>query len=290
MELYYLSQKFNRFLVKILFGPKEGVVERFPVYKKDEKDKYGIPKLYIRNKELSHNEISILAVLIMTFGLLAAITAWDSYFLDESFTCTEKPGISCFPLTIDTVANSDLNLADAQNQRITNCSYWDNKNVSSRVTFICFEWIFDSKGVISDVGGLLTMFLITIKIVSSGSLTCLNWAIKRSIEGEKEGNTGRVIFYFRILRHLAVSLAALLELIIVLGVAHMFAEILDTDSKLISNNFFIFFFKHGKQILLIFGIFSTLLLLPLEEYALAEEPSPTVEERVPPGNDNNEHI
>ena len=69
---------------------------------------------------------------------------------------------------------------------------------SSRVTF---QWVFDSKGVVSDVGGLLAMFLITMKIASSGALTSLNWTIRKCSQRkherrEEEGNTKKAVDCF----------------------------------------------------------------------------------------------
>ena len=296
-KLYNLSQKLNRFLVKVLFGPKEGIVERFPIYKKDIEDDDGIPILYIRNMKLSQREISLLAVLIMAFGLLAAITAWDSYFLDETYLCSEKSDVSCFPVAIDVNAydEDEFNITDAQTHRITDCSYWLSENVSSQVTFICFQWVFDSKAVISDVGGLLTMFLITMKITSSGSLAFLNWAImkcsKKKSDGEEVNKdaieTAKKIF--RVLRHSCVYLSVILEM--TLGIALIIITSIAAvkhDSKLIN-----FFYEHGNQLLLVFGIFNTLLFLPLEEYAMAEEMSTSTynsddEEKAFP-NDKNEY-
>ena len=52
---------------------------------------------------------------------------------------------------------------------------------------------------------------------------------------------------------------------------------------IITANFILY--DHGNQFLLIFGIFNTLLLLPLEEYAMAEESAP-IEEEPPPANDD----
>lgn len=157
-KFYIFMQNLNRFLVKILFGPKEGVVGRFAEYKKDEKDENGNSKLYLRNKELNYREISHFGLLIATFGLLSLVTAWDSYFLKESFVCTEQPDVNCFPIPIDDDAIEDFNLSDAQKQRIEDCTYWVSENVSDRVTFQCFQWVYDLKGVTSDVGGLLTIF------------------------------------------------------------------------------------------------------------------------------------
>ena len=290
-KLYHLSQKLNRFLVKVLFGPKEGIVERFAVYKKDEEDDDGIPILYVRNMKLNRREISLLAILIMTFGLLAAITAWDSYFLDETYLCSEEPGISCFPIEIDYNAYDDLNLSSAQEHRINDCSYWMSENVSSRVTFLCFQWVFNSKGVVSDVGGLLTMFLITMKITSSGSLVCLNWAIKKHSKKINQENVkeNRLKDGVRIFKNCRIFIG------IGLGSLEIFLGALlisiTAYARIRNNNAPInFFYQHGNQLLLIFGIFSTLVLLPLEDYAMAEEmPTSNYDEEIALPDDKNDY-
>ena len=290
-KLYHLSQKLNRFFVKVLFGPKEGIVERFTVYKKDEEDDDGMPILYIRNVKLSQREVSSLAILIMTFGLLAAITAWDSYFLNESYLCSEEPEIYCFPVprALGRDAYDALNLSRFNEYRIYNCSYWMSNNVSSRIAFLCFQWVFDSKAAISDVGGLLTMFLITMKITSSGSLTFLNWAIKQCSkklsQGEvKEIHLQKAVKIFKNGRNIAAGVTTFLEL------SFGFILILITSFAASRNDIkpITFFYRHGNEMLLVFGIFSTLLFLPLEKYAMAEEmpASNYDEERACPDADN----
>ena len=274
VKLYQLNKKLNTFLVKVLFGPKEGIVDRFATYKEDEEDNNGIPLLYIHNVKLGQREISLLAILIMAFGLLAAVTAWDSYFLDESYLCNEKSDISCYPIPLESDPNAyeELNLSTAQEHRITDCSYWNNENVSSRVSFVCFQWAYDSKAVVSDVGGLLTMFLLTMKIASSGFLAFLNWAIKKCAKkisnGEiEEDDIKLAVTMFETFRILLMSLTALLEIPFgVILVAITSYAISRNDSSIIN-----FLYEHGNQLLLIFGIFSTLLLLPLETYAMSEQ-------------------
>ena len=304
-KVYDLCQKLSRFLVKVLFGPKEGVVERFAVYKKDEEDEDGIPILYIRNVKLNRNEISSLAILIMAFSSLAAITAWDSFFLNESYICSERSDVSCFPVALDFDANEEFNLTDAQTHPVTNCSYWEkfiNENATGRVAFICFQWAFDSKAVISDVGGLLTMFLLTMKITSSGFLTFLNWAIVKYIqkcikkstyeetdEKIKENDIKIAVKRFKLIRLLLAAVTTVLEF------TFGFALISITTYAAVrhDNKPVNFIYDHGNQMLLIFGIFSTLLFLPLEKYAMAEE-MPTCgdydEERALPPGDKNEYI
>lgn len=306
-KVNHLIQKLNRFLVKILFGPKEGIVERFAdTYKKDEENEDGNSRLYFRNMEIGHKEISALALLIMVFGLLAAITAWDAYFLDESYVCSEKPDISCFPLPLDDDATTDLNLTAAQEHRITDCAYWNSENVSSRVTFVCFQWVYDSKGVISNTGGLLALFLVTMRIVSSGTLTFLNWAIKKCthLKNEKKDASccnkvlkvlclklpnlvvgkclckvckskyekpmlhySDAIHQFMFLRRVTLIVCMLLEFSLASSVFISAVNVIQGKNTRIYD----FIYNYGNQLLLIFGIFSSLLLLPLEEYAMSGE-------------------
>ena len=285
-KVYHLLQKLSRFLIKTSFGPKESILDRFPEYKEDEEGMYGNSKIYLRNRELNYREISILAILITTFGLLAAITAWDSYFLDITYVCSVQPGVYCFPIALDPDAEDDFNLTDVQKHRITDCSYWISENVSSRVSFTCFQWAFDTKAVISDVGGLLTMFVITMKIASSGSLIFFNWAIKKYSPEKSDGkeNYTPTIGRYRRRRILSIFVVAFAEINLGLFLVLMTYFAVTTNNRLID-----FFYERGNQFLLVVGIFSSLLLLPLEEYALNKTSAPVDEENVPPTESVDEH-
>ena len=109
-RLENLSANLNSFLVKLFFSPKEGIVERFAMYKKDKKDERRV-----------NRDMSVLAVLIMGFGLLSTITTWDTFFLKETYVCTEKPEISCF---LKVNHGTQLNLTAVPEHCITNCSEW----------------------------------------------------------------------------------------------------------------------------------------------------------------------
>ena len=125
------------------------MVKRFNTYKDDEYID-GIPTLYIHNKRLTPGEISVLALLIITFLLLILITAFDLFFINIAYVCTSNPGIYCFV--------TDLNIT---NKRITDCQHWNE----SEVTIVCFQWAYNSKATIAAVGGLLTFFQYTVRII-----------------------------------------------------------------------------------------------------------------------------
>jgi hypothetical protein len=280
-QLYGLFQILNRFLVKTLFGPKEGIFERFAEHRNDEEDKHGNPEIYLRNRRLTYREVSILAILITSFGLLAAITAWDSYFLDTSYICSVLPGVHCFPIALDFDAEDEFNITVSQKKRITDCSYWTSENVSSRVSFSCFKWELDTKAVISDVGGLLTMFIITMKIAVSGSLALLKWAIKKY--SPKTGTMdGRGLYYYTdTIDRYRRRRIRWIEIVAVIEIGMGVLLIVMTVFAISRNNAIIdFFYEHGNQFLLIIGIFSSLLLLPLEEYAMYNELDPTDRENI----------
>ena len=80
----HLTTKFNCYLVKTLLGSGGAVVEKSATYKREDHDSFGVSKLYIRNKALSHRDISNFALIIYSFGLLALVTLWNSCLLYTS--------------------------------------------------------------------------------------------------------------------------------------------------------------------------------------------------------------
>ena len=269
-NIFSCSAKFSHFLVKTLFGPKEGVVNRFGDYKEDREDgESGLPKLYVRKKELTHNEVSHLALLFFAFCLLAGITAFDVYFLEETYVCSDDPSIYCYPLAIDTNAdNFDLNLTQAQEHPITDCSFWNSENVSSRVTFRCFRWIYNSKAVVASVGGLITLFLLTVKVTALISIAFAKMIIKkvtceRNLKCCSREYVMNAQKCLKVIRITFLGFAAVVE--------SVYASFLISKEVNInhSNKFYELFDDHSNQILLSVGIFTTMMLLPVEEYASA---------------------
>ena len=260
-----LSAKPNRFLVNVFFGHKEGVVERFAIYKKDEEDSEGVPTLYIRNANMNHRDVSILTLLIMSFGLLSAITAWDTFCLKKSHVCTENPEISCFPVAANIYANnSDLNLTNAQEKPIDDCSLWNSEARANRVKFVCFQLEYDAMGAISDVGGLLSIFMLALKISSSGSLVVIDWAFNKKKYLEKTPADKKIVKRFYCLRIMTVILVAITEIGLCIVIIALSTILLKGTHE--GNTLMVAFYSHGHQLLLVVGICSMFLLLPLEDY------------------------
>ena len=137
--------KFDRWLIKLLLGREEGVVERHNDDYRSDEDSEGkvFAPIYIRNKSLTSTEVSILSTLVFTFGLLISITAFDIYFLDVSYACTDDNSFSCFVLPVNADSNrSELGIT---NERISSCSPWENTNISDQVYVVCYKWIYNFK-------------------------------------------------------------------------------------------------------------------------------------------------
>ena len=281
-KTHLLSAKLMHFIVGTLFGSGDGIVERYLKRHKTKKFKRAtsttnkIPRLYIRNVELSSYEVSHLALLIFTFFLLADITSWDLFFLEESHVCSESPNVSCFPVPKDVSSISDGielsgNFSEFHEQRITNCSFWNSENISSHVTFLCFKWVFNSDATLSAFGGLLTVFVLTVKIMTA-TLIALSEAVIDKVtqwNGNEDWINVCSSFRFRIgdglkaIRLTILALVALFELTFVLLLTIGYAQVQGKHE----NGLFMFYRNLGNHALLSIGLLSIILLLPFEKYA-----------------------
>lgn len=189
-----LSAKFITFLMKGLFGSEDTVVDSYledagdnkGVVKLSKVDKDSPPRISIRGVQLGHTEVSFLFLLIVSFLLLAGVTAWDVFFLEETYVCSEELSIYCFPLDIDNAAvDFEINFTEAQEHRITNCSFWESEELSGRVTLLCFHWVLNSKAILSMVGGLLTIFVLSMKVLGA-ALIMLSKAFIEGVSSLRE--------------------------------------------------------------------------------------------------------
>ena len=248
-------------MIKILLGRQEGVVERFEdSYMNDELDRDGIPRLYIRNKLLAPYEVNVLALLIITFGIIIAITVFDIFFLDITHTCAENPKIYCFITTLTVNGSrSDLNNT---NERITDCQkYWNNEDITA--TFTCFRWAMDFKITTAAVGGLITFFRYTVKITTGLLIACLEVLQSCSTPCCKKVVSFCAHHITKIRRVLA-TLVGFIEIGLAMFVGSNFVYYYNEDE---TDEFTNFFYKNGNQLVLFCGIIATCLLLPLEDYA-----------------------
>ena len=158
-------QHLSAWMVRIIFG-SEGVSE-----KKEEVTGHGgstqVAKkaIYINGKEMKAIDVNILGAIIVCFGLLVAITAYNTYLLEVTNTCSEDPAIHCFPLlTNDSeIITPKSDLATP----ITNCSEWTESSISPYVTFQCFHYVFNANAALAVAGGLLALFTFVMRTTIS---------------------------------------------------------------------------------------------------------------------------
>ena len=228
----------------------------------------GSESLYIRGKKLHTNELLILALLAVPFIIAIATTFWDRFLLEQTISCSEDPDVHCFPLAIHPATNSDLNIS-SNTARITDCSIWITGNISKNVTFRCFKCVNRFKDAIGAVGGLITIFNLSIKLVIALFLFITTHSIKLLMCFKCINlctpNCAKAAF--KCIRvFLGLTLAAVESLVAsYLGyfyIAHKFSSSSLTDHKSIVYNII----DNINEPLGLFGIVTTSLLLPLEEY------------------------
>ena len=166
-----------RWVILQLFGGPLGVVERRDdEYKPDKRDSNDIPTLYIREKKLTYGAIMVLSMLIVTFGILTLSSAVNLSLVRITHVCSEDPNIYCYPQLIreanETIIRQ-FNIIIDISEPILDCAFWDSEGMSSQVTFACFRFVYNVEAFLATIGGLLTIFTITMKI-STGVLLWLN--------------------------------------------------------------------------------------------------------------------
>ena len=151
------------------------------------------------------------------------------------------------------------------NKRIGSCSQWENSNISDQVyVIICYKWVYNFKGVTVAVGSLLVLFQLTIKAAIS---------IFISLNGYFRKNDCTKKTLKRIRRTLGYIVFVIEAIILGFVVGYTTLYSIGRSYKTVAR----YLTEHGNQILLIFGIIATCLLLPIEEYI--EEPTqPIVQE------------
>ena len=252
----HLITKFNRYVVKTFLGPGEGLVKKAAIHKNDfeEEDEYGVPKLFIRDKELSHREISNFSLIIFIFGLLALANLWDSLLQESTMNiCSIEHNRYCFPIITSTDYSMDVDI-----RPITNCSHWNSEDISNLVTFQCYQWMFTFTDKVASIGGLLTIFVLVVKVIFSTALSVIDQVVEKCVRSPSEEPS-----------HFKVKLVTLVGFIrlgrtvlaLILYCAEVVIAIMGTRTDFIV----------GSEIVLVFGVATSGLLLPLEEYALTTE-------------------
>jgi hypothetical protein len=243
--------------VNIVLGKEERIVSRVGDYRDDIKDDLEIPYLYIRNHKLHHIDVRVLTLIVISFALLTAGSAWNTFIFRITHVCTDDhPDVYCFTLPSDYTSNVNL-----PKERITNCSHWSG---SSEVQFTCFQYAYDVQGALATFGGLLALFQLTLTAITSGSLAFMKCII---FKNDKMSTMRKRLI--KILRRAISFIFGVTEISIAILVIVILPQLDEEKSNASKVKHFLYF--HGGQLLLVIAVIATIPLLPLEEYVRVAE-------------------
>ena len=106
---------------------------------------------------MSYTDITVLAMVSLTLALTLFTTFWDRFWLKEIDECTLDPTTYCYPLAVPPESNANLNIST--DNKISNCSEWKTLNNDGKITFHCFQVVYDLSEALGAIGGLITIIL-----------------------------------------------------------------------------------------------------------------------------------
>ena len=168
--------------------------------------------------------------------------------------CTEDPKIDCYPQLIEGADDTGLNIDITA--PIQNCSFWNSEGVANRVTFECYQLVYNAELFFAAMGGLLAFSIIMMKVLTEIFL-CLGKCTQ-----SLGTHCQRCTFIIRIL---TATIAALAEVsFAVLGL--VFGATGSTVDNTDDTPELTFLAIHTAELLLLLGAAATLLWLPWETY------------------------
>ena len=225
--------------------------------------------------ELNHRSTVLLFTLIATFGLLAIGSALNVILLSVTHTCTEAPNINCYPQPINKVEVQNAGLNISTNKPIEDCSFWNSEGVSDKVSFICYQLVFNVEIFLAIIGGLSTVFVATMRAIIRVLLWCTRKCGKTM--QEKYRKCLKPARYARYFRYALFGIFSLIELL--LAIFSMVLQGTGTSDN--DTPGVMFLTTHAAEIVLAIGIIPTLLLLPWESYATRENGNQPAENKGP---------
>ena len=262
--------QFMQFTILLIFGKQLRIKKHA-----DQKDSYKILNMTLHERQLGYWATIVLFVLIATFGVLAVGSALDLTLLSVTHICSEDTQIDCYPQLIRGANDTGLNISISE--PIQDCSFWNSEGVSDRVTFMCYQFVYDVKLFLAVIGGLLVFFIYTTKITIAVLLflnvCCLGRTCTRCFPCRCS------LPHYRLCgpiarrcksclcmnRFLVAFIASIIE--IALAISYLVLGV--TGNTVVGTNDspeLIIVVTHALEVLVVFGIIATLLWLPWEDY------------------------
>ena len=139
--------------------------------------------IHRHERRLSHRVTVVLFIIVVTFGILAVGSALDLTLLFVTHICTEDPNTDCYPQLIRGANGTGLNINI--DEPIQDCTFWNSEGVSNRVTFVCYQFVFNVQLFLTVLGGLTAFFVVTIKTTTE-CLLCLSKCCNRKGKCDKQ--------------------------------------------------------------------------------------------------------
>ena len=249
----------------MVFKPSDELSEQDKEDKKENHSGKKAKGVYINGKPVDNIDINILGTIIICFGLLVAISAYDTYLLEITHTCSDDAAIYCFPDYADTTDpdNPISTIISQLFQPIDNCSFWTHPSIATKVTFTCYNYAFNAKDALVVTGAMLAFFVIAMRIIKSTILFTVRYL--------RNKGCNKCLTCMRVV-------AVILLLVIDFGVAlvvmvfHL-AKDFNLIALLDNNNEFptvhqgaVYVSDHGVQFLIIVGTTTLLLLVNWKKY------------------------
>lgn len=252
-------------LILNIFGGPLGINKRFVGKKKGKKrrkrrkqGKDEIPALYIRKTELKDYYIAYLSMLIISIGVVTVSSSLNLSLLRITHVCSEDPQIDCYPLLINDTSEAifeDIyNTTIDTDKPITDCSFWNSEGVSREVTFVCYQLVYNVQVFLAAAGGLLKIFPLALKLLA-GILLCF---FSKCLNCKCCSHSNKFRFHCILLIFATVTEMGLALASFVFGVLGVSSDE-EEPSPVVK-----FFGMHASGALLVFGVFSTLLIFPWE--------------------------
>lgn len=251
--------KFSGWLVRLVFGKSEGVSEDKKGVSENEDLSFHGKDLYINDKPMEKLDINILGTIILCFGLLVLITAYSTYLLEVSHTCSEDTAIYCFPRLF---GNESLIITeDELKYPITNCSQWVNSTIGPQVTFQCFRYAYNLQAAIATAGGLLAFFVVAMRFTMSIILKAFT-----------KCNCCKCLGYLQILAVIILLLADFgLSLAIMSFQLYDSLGEIESEQDPVAQQTASYIADNGIQFLIVLGTTTLLLLVNWTKYAEKEK-------------------
>ena len=227
--------------------------------KKTHSEEENAATLSLNKRRLSYGSTAVFFIILVSFVLISLGSALDLSLFSVTHICSEDPKIECYPQLIQGANKTGLNISTTE--PIKDCTFWNSDGVSKRVTFVCYQFVYNIDVFFATLGGFLAFAVLITKTVAQMLVFMGKCCQVCESEGcKKVGYLCRVI----------LAIAALLVEVGLAIVALVYGAAGSTVDDVDDTPIEMFLVRHAAEILIACGATATLLWIPWE-YLSKEE-------------------